>query len=120
MGPPRFGAGKSAPKSAVVPATLCGKGCWVACRFLFWFQKPHKTKIYRKHLIPDDLTPSEDKAEVARRNCRDKCSEITLTNHKTAFNALNGLGEVHVKNLKHMGYSFERTESARFRLDLQV
>ena len=51
------------------------------------------------------MKPSEDKIEVARRNCRDKCSEITLTNHKTAFNALNGLGEDHVKNLKYMGYS---------------
>ena len=66
------------------------------------------------------MKPSEDKTEVARRNCREKCSEITLTNHKTAFNALNGLGEVHVNNLKRMGYSFENTESARFRLDLQV
>ena len=56
---------------------------------------------------------SEDKKAVARDACRVKCSEITTTNHLTAFNALKDLDTEghknyrpqHVANLKHMGYN---------------
>ena len=62
-----------------------------------------------------NLQPSEDPVAVARRNCRQKCAEMfkngSLTNHKTGFNALRNLDDVHRQNLTYMGFNFAWTFS---------
>ena len=48
---------------------------------------------------------AEDTAASLRTLCREKCSEMDLKNHRTAYNALKKIGEPHRTNLQHMGYS---------------
>jgi hypothetical protein len=49
-----------------------------------------------------DVYASGDAVEGA---CRTKAQKMTLTNHKTAFNALRDLPEEHVEALKAQGYN---------------
>ena len=49
-----------------------------------------------------DVNASGGAAEGA---CRTKAGKMTLTNHKTAFNALRDLPEEHVEALKAQGYN---------------
>ena len=54
------------------------------------------------------MAAAEDAEGIAaslRTLCREKCSEMDLKNHRTAYNALKKIGEPHRTNLQHMGYS---------------
>ena len=54
------------------------------------------------------MAAAEDAEGIAaslRTLCREKCSEMDLKNHRTAYNALKKIGEPHRTSLQHMGYS---------------
>ena len=56
----------------------------------------------------DKMAAAEDAETIAgslRTLCREKCSEMDLKNHRTAYNALKKIGEPHRSSLQHMGYS---------------
>mgnify|MGYP006996889251 FL=1 len=52
--------------------------------------------------------PVSTEAEALKRLCWEKCHSMDLGNHKTAFFALRDIGQPHLNNLKHMGYSRQR------------
>ena len=85
-----------------------------------WFANPSRKVFAGVKSVPfgglygsererlDKMAAAEDAETIAgslRTLCREKCSEMDLKNHRTAYNALKKIGEPHRSSLQHMGYS---------------
>lgn len=51
------------------------------------------------------ISAADASGDAVEGACRTKAKTMTLTNHKTAFNALRDLPEEHVEALKAQGYN---------------
>jgi len=64
------------------------------------------------------LDEDAERARALTSLCVTKCSEMDLTNHKTAYNALKKIQQPHKDNLKRMGYCEEHEKNDTFTAQL--